>query len=139
LELAKKVVEQEKIIGPAPDAGRQQFTEKQSERVVISDQGKVDALRHVTKPPTLEAQIELSDWNEIEVELYTFALVQSEYQKNPEIDCVARHMYWKSVLRRGVGSQLTEQIILLNRSNYDPSKGLGGMGGGGISPEGMDL
>jgi hypothetical protein len=119
--------------------GAQNFAERPSQPVIIQDQGKVNALKHVLTPPDDKSQMELSDWTEAEVESLAIMKVQGEYMLNQEIDCVERHIFWKSVLRRGVGSQLTEQTILLNRSQMNPMLGNGGMGGGDVAAQGMDM
>lgn len=122
--------------------GHQEFTERPSQGVIIQDQGKVNALKHLVTPPSDKNdkyQIELSDWTEAEVESLAIMKVQSEYMNDQSIDCVARHIFWKSVLRRGVGSQLTEQMILMNRTQMNPMLGAGGMGGGDVAAQGMDM
>lgn len=122
--------------------GHQEFYERPSQPVVIQDQGKVNALKHLLTPPSDKNdkyQIELSDWTEAEVESLAIMKVQGEYMIDQSIDCVERHIFWKSVFRRGVGSQLTEQAILMNRSQMNPMLGSGGMGSGDVAAQGMDM
>lgn len=126
------------IVEDKNNGHKEEFHERPSNSTVIVDQGKVNALKHLATPPEGPARMELSDWLEAEVESLAIMKVQGEYMLNQKIDCVERHIFWKSVFRRGVGSQLTEQMILMNRTQMNPMQGLGGMGGD-VAAQGMDL
>lgn len=112
------------------------FKPKPSEAFVTTDAGKLEAVKHVARPPDFKSQVEVSNFTEYEVELNAIMMVQREFILNPKIDCVVQHIYWKSVFRRSVDGQLSEQLIQLNRASSDPMKGLGGLGASDFAPSG---
>lgn len=111
------------------------YHDRPPENYVTTDQGKLEAVKHIARPPDFKSQMELSNFTEMEVECNAIIMVQNEFKKDQTIDCVERHLYWKSVFRRSVDGQLTEELIQVSRNQTDPLKGLQGFGGD-FAPQG---
>ncbi len=113
------------------------FQEPRSSPFSITDQGKVEAMRHLLLPPDLRARIEMSDFTSLEVVPNAIIMTQIEFCRNPNIDLTEEFMMWFSAFRRAVDGGLSEKTILVNRSDASKINNMGQFGDTNIGGTGL--